>query len=107
MVLKFEFYLCINISIILGYTFIYFKIFVRHCYKQKVDFYLCYTMCQVLSHKRSFVYLPFYNKGKLQIKKDCLGQSTRFKVKLSHIFFIMIESSAGEGRYHHNFLFNV
>ena len=38
---KFKFFLCINISIILGYTFIYFKIFVRHCYKQKVDLYIC------------------------------------------------------------------
>ena len=36
----FKFYLCINISVILGYTFIYFKIFVRHCYKQKVDLYV-------------------------------------------------------------------
>ena len=35
----FKFYLFINISIILGYTLIYFKIFVRHCYKQKVDLY--------------------------------------------------------------------
>ena len=36
---KFKFYMCINISIILGYTFIYFKIFERHCYKQNVDLY--------------------------------------------------------------------
>ena len=31
-----------NVSIILGYTFIYFKIFVRHCYKQKVDLYFAF-----------------------------------------------------------------
>ena len=56
---QFKFYLCINISIILGYTFIYFKTFVHHCYKQKVDLYFMHIKLEVLSSHMTAVFNAF------------------------------------------------
>ena len=56
---QFKFYLSINISIILGYTFIYFKIFVRHCHKQKVDLYYIVLLSEMNNARQTMLWCGF------------------------------------------------
>ena len=78
---KFKFYLCINISIILGYTFIYFKIFVRHCYKQKVDLYIC-VFCQLVNIDTLFEKSIVFDNVSLQLHKNVSSAISIFSYKL-------------------------